>query len=858
MHQGLTSRAGKGRRPFASAGAEPRYAPDLPFRMEHLVLDLTLDPVKQSVTGSVIHRLKVVDSSKKTIVLDQGGLEIQSGSIDGKSAEFRKEDEKLTITIPATTTLKEGATIELKIEYSVSKPRRGLYFTGPDEHFPKKPYQVWSQGQDQDSHYWFPTFDYPNQRTTVETIVRVPEGYTALSNGVLVSQKGSEFHYSMKQPIVVYLITLVVGKFAGWKDKGPRGLPVEYYVVPGREEEGKRSFSSTPQMIEAFEKKIGVSFPYDKYSQVAVQDFIFGGMENASATTQTDLTLHDERAHLDFSSDPLVSHELAHQWFGDLVTCKDWSHAWLNEGFATFMERVWVECDTGPNGGPEEAKYYAYQELKDYLDEDGGQYRRSIVCNTYSEPIELFDRHLYQKGGLVLNLVRSTLGETDFWKAIRHYVTENQNRAVETIDLIRAIEETTGKNLRRLFNEWVFSAGHPDFEVTYSWKELKEESGFVTPLFRTPIWVEFCGDAGQVLRHQVEFSQVKERVLVPCAFTPKMVRFDPDFAVPKTLKFTRPREMLAHQLANDPDCMGRIDAAKEIAKLADLEAVKTLAQVVQSDAFWAVQAEAALALSEIRLDAARDALILALKSVQHPKARKSIVRALGSFKEQKAAEALRAVATKDVSYQVEAEATTAFVSASLSGIAGGGSALAGSVESFLLEQRKKRSYREFIRRATYRAMSSLPGIERGERPQALEALMAGARAGETPDSRMGAIYALGEVASRATPSVAHQILEALRALVEEEGFFIRTTVVNALEITGLAEAIPLLSRVRLVDADGRVRRHALWAIETIQSGFSTPDSIGQVKKELETLQSEYQKLRSAVEDLKIAQKPAGK
>src|SRR6185437_11759410 len=164
-------------------------------------------------------------------------------------------------------------------------------------------------------------------------------------------------------------------------------------------------------MIEAFEAKVGVPYAYEKYSQVAVQDFIFGGMENTSATTQTDRTLHDARAHLDFTSDSLVSHELAHQWFGDLLTCRDWSHGWLNEGFATFMERVWVENDTGQHGGVDEAKYYSYQDLKEYLQEDSGGYRRPIVSNTYIEPIDLFDRHLYQKGGLVLNLLRYVLGE---------------------------------------------------------------------------------------------------------------------------------------------------------------------------------------------------------------------------------------------------------------------------------------------------------------------------------------------------------------------------------------------------------------------------------------------------------------
>ena len=276
-----------------------------------------------------------------------------------------------------------------------------------------------------------------------------------------------------------------------------------------------------------------------------MQDFIFGGMENTSATTQTDLTLHDERAHMDFTSDGLVSHELAHQWFGDLLTCRDWSHGWLNEGFATFMERMWIENDTGPHGGMDEAKYYSYMDLKDHLEEDSKKYRRPIVCNTYIEPIDLFDTHLYQKGGLVIGLIRATLGEENFWKAIHHYVTKHREQNVETIDLIRAIEETTGRNLRSLFDEWVFSAGFPEFELTYNWNDEKKlaeivieqkqtdgqpnlvKDGTTTSLFHLPAVVELTLEGGKKHTQLVELGEARERIFLSAVSKPFMVRFDP-------------------------------------------------------------------------------------------------------------------------------------------------------------------------------------------------------------------------------------------------------------------------------------------------------------------------------------------
>ena len=272
------------------------------------------------------------------------------------------------------------------------------------------------------------------------------------------------FRYEQTIPHATYLLTMVAGEFSEIAQTHPR-LPVAYYVEPGREADGERSFGRTPQMIDAFEAAVGVRYPYARYSQIAVADFIFGGMENTSATTQTDRTLHDERAHLDFSSEPLVAHELAHQWFGDLVTCRDWSQAWLNEGFATYFETVWMEASRGWD----EYQRAVFDIVEAYLDEDGERYRRPIVCNVYRDPIELFDRHLYEKGGAVLHMLRGELGWERMKRALRQYVTDNATRSVETIDLVRAIERATGRNVREFFAQWIERGGHPELEVRASW-----------------------------------------------------------------------------------------------------------------------------------------------------------------------------------------------------------------------------------------------------------------------------------------------------------------------------------------------------------------------------------------------------
>ncbi len=203
---------------------------------------------------------------------------------------------------------------------------------------------------------------------------------------------------------------------------GAGTTPVSYYVLPGREADGERAFGNTPRMIEAFEERIRAAYPYARYSQIAVTDFIFGGMENTSATTQTDRTLHDERAHLDFSSDPLVSHELAHQWFGDLLTCRDWSHAWLNEGFATYFEA----CGAKPISDTTNISTTSSVASRATATRTAIAIAVRSSATRYRDPIELFDRHLYEKGGAVLHMLRGELGDGRFWRSIAHYVAQQR------------------------------------------------------------------------------------------------------------------------------------------------------------------------------------------------------------------------------------------------------------------------------------------------------------------------------------------------------------------------------------------------------------------------------------------------
>ncbi len=338
-------------KPFPRPGAQARYGPDKLVHVEHIDLYVTPDLAARRMDGVCTTTIRAIDDGVSELTLD--AVDLVVGSVrdaDGHPLEFRRRP--LTLTVYFKRPLRAGERTSFAVAYLVDRPRAGLHFVAPTKEHPDRPTQCWTQGQDAYARYWFPCFDYPHAKQTTSTTIVVPIGTFALGNGRLAERRDdtqsgyTTFRYVQEIPHATYLVSVVAGAFTEVEQTGG-SVPIFYYVQPGREADGERAFSKTPQMMAVFERADRRPYPYARYSQIAVADFIFGGMENTSATTQTDRTLHDERAHMDFSSDPLVAHELAHQWFGDLLTTRDWSHAWLNEGFATFFEMAFREADRG-------------------------------------------------------------------------------------------------------------------------------------------------------------------------------------------------------------------------------------------------------------------------------------------------------------------------------------------------------------------------------------------------------------------------------------------------------------------------------------------------------------------------------
>ena len=433
-------------------------------------------------------------------------------------------------------------------------PRRGLYFLEPDEHVPDRPRQVWTQCQEEDARHFVPCHDKPHVKMTTEIVgpraerlVRALERRArhqddAEDGGLAVpledGRAAPELPAHARRRRVRRARATTRGAM------GSREVPLTYLVPKGREEDGRRTFARTPQMIEHFGDITGVPYPWNKYAQVVVSDFIFGGMENTTATTMYEHILLDERAAIDVTTDDLIAHELAHQWFGDYVTCRDWYEGWLNEGFATFFEHVWREKHLGRD----EYDYGLKGDLDGYLGEAHGRYRRPIVCQDYDAPLDLFDRHLYEKGALVLHALRVELGRRALLARRRLYLTRHARGVVETRDLQRALEEVSGRSLGRLFEQWVYKPGHPECDVVVGWekgvltvavKQHQATTDGVPAVFEFPLTIEIddAGDgAGKhgkpaVRRERLLVTQKGDTFALPCATRPAFVVVDPDMRV---------------------------------------------------------------------------------------------------------------------------------------------------------------------------------------------------------------------------------------------------------------------------------------------------------------------------------------
>lgn len=609
-------------------------------------LELRLDERAKTFEGRVENELVSLRDGLTELWLDAQDLDVVSVRVGGLPAEFRTGEGRLWITPP--NPLRLGRPYRVAVDYRGSSPQRGLYFIHPDEEDPDLGYEIWSQGQSEDNRRWIPTWDYPTDRATFSGEFTVREGLTVVSNGALVEVRPAAdegwatWVYALDLPFPTYLISIGVGDYERYVDDF-RGIPVEYYVQRGvGEETARRSFGKTPDMLAFFSDRTGIPYPYPKYSQVAVQNFVVGGMENISATTQTDRTLHDEREHLDEQSEGLVAHELAHQWWGDLLTTRTWRHLWLNEGFATYFEALYTEHDRGTDAFRLEMR----ENQRSAVGRDANGRAVPLVESFFNRrPTCGGGNDVYVKGSSVLYMIHSILGDELWWRAIRHYGEKHAGELVETQDLEVAIEEATGYNLHWLFEEYVYLPGHPELEVAQRWdegakevvlvvKQVQDTSGMV-PVFRYPVPIEVTTEAGARL-HEVWLTEAEQEVRLPAESEPLMVRFDKGSAMLKTITFPKSAETLAYQALHDDDVVGRLIAIEQLPEVGDESvAFDALREVLAKEGAAELREVAARGLGALGGLRAREVVETLLAGLRDdaPRVRRQCARQLGDWRE---------------------------------------------------------------------------------------------------------------------------------------------------------------------------------------------------------------------------------
>ncbi|MFN8309822.1 MAG: M1 family aminopeptidase [Chitinophagales bacterium] len=353
---------------------------------------------------------------------------------------------------------------------------KGLYFINPLGEDSGKPQQIWTQGETESASYWFPTLDHPNQKSTEEIFITVDKKYTTLSNGLLISQKENgdlrTDYWRMDLPHSPYLFMMAIGIFDITKDNW-RGRDVWYYTEPKYSYMARRIFGETPLMMEFFTKKLGVDYPWPKYSQVVARDYVSGAMENTTATLHSEVLNRDSRQIIDEDFHDYVSHELFHQWFGDYVTAESWSNLTLNESFANYAEYIWNEH----RYGRDEADRKGQHDFLKYLGETRGGKSVDLVRFYYNDREDMFDAHSYEKGGRILHMLRNLVGDEAFYASLQLYLKTYAFKNAEAHQLRLAFEQITGRDLNWFFNQWYYDSGHPVVEYSYN---TTADSVFVT------------------------------------------------------------------------------------------------------------------------------------------------------------------------------------------------------------------------------------------------------------------------------------------------------------------------------------------------------------------------------------------
>ena len=820
---------------FVLPESRPHYAPRRDYHTSHIKIELALDFEKKGITGACTLDIEPMRKDLGWARFDAREMTIGAVSVDGKQARFEYDNSILSVA------LEGGGNHRIRVEYSAI-PSDGVFFTGPDKEFPGKEVQAWTHSEAEAARFWYPCHDHPGDRSTTEVILTVPKEFRVISNGKLlaVNESGAKatYHWREDVPHVTYLTSFVAGRF-GEIVQDAEGVKVRYNFPESKRSDVLRYFGETPRVIKVLGELAGMKYPYEKYDQTTVEDFVAGGEENIDATTLAMNYYPDASSEEDFSTTyasphtrpvDLVSHEAAHQWFGDLVTCSDWAHAWLNEGFASYFQELYLERTRGA----EEMLWHLDSRTSDYFDEDADEYRRAIVERNYVWPDDLFDAHLYPKGASRLHELRFLMGDEAFFTGIAAYLKAFANSVADTDDFRKSLERSSGLQLEEYFDQAFFRPGHPEFEASYSWDEVggvatlhvrqvqKTDDG--TPIFKLPCEVVFYV-GGERRSFRVVLDSADQTLTFSLPSKPTIVEFDPRRWLLKRLKFERGLDLILNQLEGSEDAWSRAEAAKELGKLKSGMAVDGLARAAAQDRFWLVRARAYRALGDIGTAAALEAL-LRQGEPKERRVRRGFVEALGNFKDERARNLVVRVLKEDESPYVRCEAALALAKSWPEGAL-----------PHLKQSMKVHTPNETLGEACLAAMGKIKGEDVNQ------VVRESLPYGKATRVRIGALKAIKE-----RGQILDEEVPVLKGILEDPRDYRVTLYVinNVVRTLGDRRFIEILRKVAKTHREGKVRRKALETGYELVSSAEASTALAKLKAEVEELKEENRKLgRSA-------------
>lgn len=859
---------------FTLPGAATHYPPDLEIEPVHLDIDLHVDIASRTAAGVVTHTLVWRRPGAAALELHAVDFhELDVSCVDGHALQWRYDGR--TIRVRFAEGAARGATRKLAIRYRVVDPISGLFFSAPSPLSPHAPLFAATDHETERARHWLPTIDLPAVRPTLAFHLRAAAELTILANGTLgrvdMHDDGTKTaHWSLDVPCPSYLTCFVIGDLLMCDDGDHvgdgSGVPLAYFTAKSSESHGlsrtpgidhlQRSFGGTAEIMRWMTDKLGMPFPFPKYFQFALPDF-GGAMENISLVSWDDIFLLDETLAGEWGRlvDQINVHEMAHSWFGDLVVCRDYAHAWLKESWATYMESCWFEDIVGRD----EQHYELWLNANSYFREADARYSRPIVTRSWHNSFEMYDMHLYPGGAMRLHTLRCMLGDELFWEGVRAYLHDYAGKLVETDDFRHVMERVSGRSLGKFFDQWILSPGYPALEVDFDWDDAhhrgtfnikqtragckgdddsndgngKRDDGHEAP-FAFPLTLAWSID-GEVQRRRVDIERTRHSFVFEMDGEPDMVRVDPDFEVLHKLEFDPGVDKLETQLVDAPDVLGRILAGRELIKQARSKALDKIRARWSEDPrfgepFWGVRLEWAKALGHLGSVAAIEVLSHAITCERDYRVLEGLLRACIDLRDPGLAEAVTRRFEQGLPHRAAAAAWELL-----------GAQRERAPYELIEAAAKRASYLGVEQSAALRALAAT----RDER--ALDALIARTAPVETSDrARPAAALALGQLARRLDKRPRERAVERLMALLRDHVPRVRMAAAYGLEAARATEAIGALESFRAgLTHQEQVRIDRVLA--NLRKGEDP--RIGSAEKEIEELREKLRKLEERFEKL---------